>query len=161
MARRLSPVELDFVETAPVRLVFTAELAAPPDAVYKALADDVEDWPSWFGAVVSATPTGGGAGRAVRLRGGTRFQETIMAREPGSRYAYRVDESNAPGVRAMLEEWRLAPTPEGTRVRWTMAVDGPAALRTVMRVLRPGVGRSFRDAMRGLERRLASRTAGR
>ncbi|MFD7441611.1 SRPBCC family protein [Streptomyces sp. NPDC059909] len=159
MAHRLRPVELDFAESAPLRLVFVAEVRSGPAAVYRALAEDVEGWPAWFTAVTSARPTAGGAGREVRLRGGTRFQETIMSAEPGERYAYRVDETNAPGIQAMLEEWRLTPTGSGTRVRWTMAVDGTAPLRLVMGLARPGVGRSFRDAVRNLDRRLASAAA--
>ncbi|MGW7367248.1 SRPBCC family protein [Streptomyces sp. NPDC054841] len=156
MAHRLRPVELDFVDSAPLRLVFAAEVRAEPSAVYRALAEDVEGWPAWFTAVTSARPTGGGAGREVRLRGGTRFQETIMSAEPGSRYAYRVDETNAPGVRAMLEEWRLTPTGSGTRVQWTMAAAGAAPFRLALRLGRPGVGRAFRDAVRNLDRRLAT-----
>lgn len=154
MARRLRLVELDFASSAPLRLVFTAELAAPPVAVYRSLAEEVGSWPSWFPAVARAAPTGGGAGRTVRLRGGVRFQETVMAADPETRYAYRVDETNAPSVRAMVEEWVLSPVGPGTRVRWTMAVDGPAPYLLAMRLARPGVGRSFRDAMRRLDRRL-------
>lgn len=170
MARRLRPVELDFVET-PLRLVFAAEVSAPPEAVYRALAEDVDAWPSWFGAVTLARPTAGGAGREVRLKGGTRFQETILAAEPGVRYAYRVDETNAPGLHALLEEWRIAPagtgggpgagpgTGTGTSVQWTFAADGPAPLRLALRVGRAGLGRAFRDAVRNLDRRLASAAA--
>ncbi|MFJ6947526.1 SRPBCC family protein [Streptomyces wuyuanensis] len=156
MAHRLRPVEMDFTLSAPVRLVFTAEVRADPAAVYRALAEDVEGWPGWFTAITSARPTRDGAGREVRLRGGTRFQETIMSREPGERYAYRIDETNAPGVRAMLEEWRLTPAGPGTRVRWTMAVDGPAPLRLLMGLAKPALGRAFRDAVRNLDRRLSA-----
>ncbi|WP_418955631.1 SRPBCC family protein [Streptomyces tritici] len=156
MPRRLRLVELDFVASAPVRLSFTAELAAPPGAVYRSLAEEVESMPAWFAAVTAATPTGDGAGRTVHLRGGVRFRETIMAAEPGARYAYRIDETNAPGVAAMLEDWVLSPAGAGTRVDWTMAVDGPAACRLAFRLARPGVGRSFRDAMRSLDRRLTA-----
>ncbi|HET6860100.1 MAG TPA: SRPBCC family protein [Streptomyces sp.] len=160
MARRLRPVELDFVGSAPVRLAFGAQLSAPPEAVYRALADDVEAWPSWFGALTYARPTDGGAGRQVGLKGGTRFSETVMAAEPDERYAYRIDETNAPAVRALLEEWRLTPHGTGTRVRWTFAADGPAPLRVALRVARPGLGHSFRDAMRSLDRRLAGQPSG-
>lgn len=107
MARRLRPVGLDFIDDAPIRLVFATEAAAPPEAVYQALAEEVAGWPSWFKAVTLARPTHGGAGREVRLMGGVRLQETIMAADPEQRYAYRVDTTNAPGVRALLEEWRL------------------------------------------------------
>ncbi|WP_405982083.1 SRPBCC family protein [Streptomyces sp. NBC_00158] len=160
MARRLRPVGLDFIEHAPVRLPFTARAAAPPDAVYRALAEEVTGWPAWFGAVTLARPTGGGAGREVRLVGGVRFQETVVAADPGLRYAYRVDETNAPGMSALVEEWLLAPGPDavGTLVRWTFAADGPAPFRLALAAARPGLGRSFRSAVRALDTRLAART---
>ncbi|MFC8508759.1 SRPBCC family protein [Streptomyces sp. NPDC057411] len=154
MAHRLRPVELDFAEHAPLRLVFTTAVAAPPAAVYRSLAVELASTPAWFTAVTSATPVDGGAGRTVRLRGGVEFRETILATDPAARYAYRVDETNVPGVSALLEEWVLSPAAGGTRVRWTMAVDGNGPCRMVMRLARPGVGKSFRDAMRNLERRL-------
>ncbi|MER6100264.1 SRPBCC family protein [Streptomyces sp. NPDC001728] len=154
MARRLTPVELDFTASAPVRLVFTAALAAPPPVVYRSLAVEVGSTPAWFTAVTSAVPTGDGAGRTVRLRGGIVFEETILAAEPDLRYAYRVDSTNAPGVTAMAEEWVLSPDGRGTRLRWTMAAAGATPFRLALRLAGPGVGMSFRDAARRLDRRL-------
>ncbi|GAA5205671.1 SRPBCC family protein [Streptomyces thinghirensis] len=154
MARRLRPVGLDFVETAPVRLVFAREISAAPDVVFRALAEDVPGWTAWFSAVTFARPIGGGAGRDIRLKGGTRFVETVLAAEPPEVYAYRVDVTNAPGARAMVEEWRLAPAGTGTRVRWTFAADGTAPFRFVLNRARPGLGRAFRDAVTSLDRRL-------
>ncbi|WP_405446046.1 SRPBCC family protein [Streptomyces erythrochromogenes] len=159
MARRLRPVGLDFIDDAPVRLVFAAEAAAPPEAVYQALAEEVEGWPDWFRAVTLARPTYGGGGREIKLLGGVRMQETIMAADPEKRYAYRVDTTNAPGVRALLEEWRLTPAGSGTHVRWTFAADGPGAFRLALTVARPGLGHSFRTAVRTLDARLGARRA--
>lgn len=153
MAHRLRPEGPDFVGTAPVRLVFTREIAAAPEAVFRALAQDVAGWPEWFSAVSSARPTEGG--REVRLRGGTRFQESVLVARAPEVYAYRVDVTNTPGARAWIEEWRLAPAGTGTRVRMTFALDGTAAFRLVCRLVRPGVGRAFRDAVTALDRRLA------
>ncbi|MGP3988317.1 SRPBCC family protein [Streptomyces sp. 3N207] len=154
-ARQLHPVGLDFADTAPLRLVFAADLGVPVERVYAALAEELETWPCWFTAVTELRPTGGGQGRDVRLKGGGFFQETVLAAHPAERYAYRIDRTNAPGVRAMLEDWNLAhSTAGGTRVGWTMAVDGTPALRAVLRLGKPGIGASFRDAMRKLERRL-------
>ncbi|APY89533.1 SRPBCC family protein [Streptomyces alfalfae] len=156
MARRLQPVTLDFTASAPLRLVFTREMAAAPEAVYRALAEETTGWPRWFTAVASCRPAGDGRGREVRLRGGTRFRETVLAAEAPHRYAYRVDETNAPGPRALLEEWRLSPAGTGTRVRWTVAADGPVPFRLLLRVGRAGVGRAFRDAVTRLDRRLTA-----
>lgn len=165
MTRRLRPVGLDFLDRAPTRLVFTARAAAPPAALYRALAEEVTAWPAWFGAVSLARPTGGGAGREIGLRGGVRFRETVVAAQAPRRYAYRVDETNAPGVRALLEEWLLAPASgphspgdrsPGTLVRWTFAADGPAPFRLALAAARPGLGHSFRTAVRALDARLAA-----
>ncbi|MFF3850212.1 SRPBCC family protein [Streptomyces sp. NPDC002328] len=156
MAHRLRPEGLDFLTTAPVRLVFAREVSAPPEQVFRALAEDVSGWAVWFPAVASARPVDGGAGRDVRLRGGTRFRETVLAAKDPEVYAYRVDVTNAPGARALVEEWLLAPAGTGTRVRWTFAADGTAAFRGVLRLARPGMGRTFRDAVTRLDRRLTA-----
>ncbi|MYT28800.1 MULTISPECIES: SRPBCC family protein [unclassified Streptomyces] len=155
MPRRLRPVPLDFAGSAPLRLVFTAEVAAPPKAVYAALADDVPGWADWFTGVARIAPTPDGRGREVRLTGGGRFRETIMAAEPAARYAYRVDTTNAPVLRALLEDWRLTPAGDGTRVRWTYAADGPALFRWLMPLARPALAHAFRRSLRSLDRRLA------
>ncbi|MET9503350.1 SRPBCC family protein [Streptomyces sp. NPDC006622] len=157
MAHRLRPEGPGFLATAPVRLVFAEEVAAPPERVFHALAEDVAGWAAWFPAVTSARPVDGGAGRDVRLRGGTRFRETVLVARGPEVYAYRVDVTNVPGTRALVEEWRLAPAGTGTRVRWTFAVDGTAALRGALRLARPGMGRSFRGAVTRLDRRIAAR----
>ncbi|MER6531354.1 SRPBCC family protein [Streptomyces sp. NPDC001508] len=155
MAHPLRPVGIDFVATAPVRLVFTREMAAAPDVVFRALAEDVSGWPQWFSAVTAARATGGG--REIRLRGGTRFQESVMAARAPQVYAYRVDVTNTPGARAWIEEWRLAPAGTGTLVRMTFALDGTGLFRTAARLARPGVGRAFRDAVTALDHRLTDR----
>ncbi|WP_405411099.1 SRPBCC family protein [Streptomyces decoyicus] len=155
MARRLRPVELDFAASAPLRLVFAAEVAAPPEAVYAALAGDVAGWSRWFTGVARSASTHDGKGREVRLTGGTRFTETVLAAEPDLRYAYRVDTTNAPGMRALVEDWRLTPAGGGTRLRWTFAADGPAPFRFLLTLARPGLGRAFRESAKALDRRLA------
>lgn len=156
MLRRLRHEELGFAETAPVRLVFAREISASPDAVFHALAEDVPGWAEWFSAVAHAEPIEDAkVGRRIRLRGGIRFEESVLAADPAEVYAYRVDATNAPGLRALVEEWRLAPAGTGTRVRWTFAADGPAPLRMMLKAARPGLGRSFRDAVTSLDRRLA------
>ncbi|MDX3308630.1 SRPBCC family protein [Streptomyces sp. ME08-AFT2] len=155
MPRRLRPEGLGFVRTAPVRLVFARDVSAPPELVFRALAEDVPGWARWFPGVTSAEPLDGGTGREVRLRGGTRFRETVLAAKEPEVYAYRVDVTNAPGVGALVEEWRLAPAGAGTRVRWTFAADGSVAFRAVLRLARPGLGQSFRMAVRRLDRRLS------
>ncbi|MEU8713119.1 SRPBCC family protein [Streptomyces sp. NPDC048663] len=149
MAHQLRPVGLDFVETAPVRLVFARETRAAPDTVFRALAEDVAGWSRWMTGVRSARPTEGG--REVRLRGGVRFAETVIASTAPEVYAYRVDTANVPGARAWLEEWHLSPYGTGTRVRMTFAMDGTAPFRAVCRLAAPGMGRAIREGIRALD----------
>ncbi|WP_043666735.1 SRPBCC family protein [Streptomyces xylophagus] len=154
MAHRLRPVGLDFVDTAPVRLIFAQEMSAAPDAVFHALNDDVPGWAEWFSAVTRARALDDGAGRDIRLKGGGHFVETVIAAKEAEVYAYRVDITNAPGARALAEEWRLVPAGGGTRVQWTFAADGSALFRGVVRLARPGLGRAFKGAVTELDRRL-------
>ncbi|MGW0107281.1 SRPBCC family protein [Streptomyces cellulosae] len=155
MAHCLRPVGQEFASVAPVRLVFEREITAAPPAVFDALARDVAGWTAWFRVLTLARPLDGGAGREIRLLGAARFRETILAAEEPDVYAYRVDVTNVPGARAMVEEWRLEPAGTGTRVRWTMAVDGVAPFRLAMKAGRLGLAAGFRDAMTSLDRRLA------
>ncbi|KUM73465.1 SRPBCC family protein [Streptomyces curacoi] len=159
MAHLLREVGLDFVGTAPVRHVFARDVTAPPEPVFHALAEDVPGWTEWFRAVTLARPLDDGARREVRLKGGTRFEETILAAKSPELYAYRVDVTNAPGARALVEEWRLTPAGTGTRVQWTFAADGTAPFRFAVGLARAGLGRAFRDAVTALDRRLASAAA--
>jgi uncharacterized protein YndB with AHSA1/START domain len=152
-------VGLDFTQTAAVRLVFAREVTAPPKAVFGALADDVPGWSEWFPAVTRARSLDGGARREVRLAGGTRFRETVVAAEPNEVYAYRVDETGVPGIRALLEEWRLTPAGTGTRVQWTFAADGSAVFRSALKSARGGLGHAFRGAVTALDRRLTAQGA--
>lgn len=154
--RPTRPAGLDFCRSAPIRLVFTADLTTPPEAVHDALAQDTAGWTAWFDAVTAAVPTA--SGRDITLRGGIRFQETVLASDSPTRYAYRADATNAPGLHALVEEWALSPTPDhGTRLRWTFAADGSPVLRAALRLARPGVGLAFRRAARALDRRTIGR----
>ncbi|GGZ35844.1 SRPBCC family protein [Streptomyces poonensis] len=156
MTRLLRPVGLDFTGTAPLRLAVTREMSASPDAVYRAMAEDVAGWSEWFPGVRYVRPIGDGAGREVRLKAGVRCVESVVAAEPGALYAYRVDETNVPGMRALLEEWRLTPAGTGTRVRFGWAADALAPVLLVLRLGRPGLARAVRDGLVALDRRLAS-----
>ncbi|MBA0052583.1 SRPBCC family protein [Streptomyces sp. AJS327] len=158
MRYQLRAVGPDFVGSAQLRLAFSTALSAPPSRVYHALAEEPEGWPRWFGAVTSVTAERDGErrGRRVRLRGGGDFAETVLVERPDERYAYRVDTANAPGLRALAEDWHLSPAPDGgTRVWWTIGLDGGVVARALMRSAGPALRLSFRRAMRDLDRLLA------
>ncbi|MFC1407892.1 SRPBCC family protein [Streptacidiphilus sp. N1-12] len=159
MAKRLRPVTAEFLELAPTRLVFVSQLRAKPDQVFRELTEDASTWPLWFTAVRSAAytgppPYGPGAGRAVTLRGGSRFVESVVIWDAPHRFVYRVEQSNVPGLLAWMEEWLLAPSADGgTVLRFTMAIDAALTVRAAVRLARPGIARSVRAAATRLDAR--------
>jgi hypothetical protein len=160
MPRHLEPVGPEFFEVAPYRTGRTVSVAAPPAAVFAALADDPAGWGDWFpgftrtGRYLTDPPHGVGAERAMRLAG-VDLVETVIVREEPTRWAFRVSQGSMPLVRAMAEDYRLAETPTGTSLTWTVALDvtGPtlptaAAVGTVAGAL---VGMAARRLERHLQ----------
>ncbi|MFD4867832.1 SRPBCC family protein [Streptomyces sp. NPDC058412] len=165
MVWHLRPETLEFLDRAPLRLSFAAQLEAPPDAVFRELAERPGNWPRWFPGFASAAyvgdpPYGAGTTRRLRLVGGVRARETVLVWDPARCFAYRVEEAGVPGVRAMMEEWRLAPSPYGgTMLHWTIALDVRQPLRAVWRAASPLLDRAFRRAAHRLDVRIASAAA--
>ncbi|WP_377272526.1 SRPBCC family protein [Peterkaempfera sp. SMS 1(5)a] len=167
MARHLRPETPEFLDRARLRLSFSAVLAGSPEAVFRELAEVPAGWPLWFRQLSSVEylgepPHGEGSCRRVELSGGVRMVETVLVQEPPRRFVYRVDEAGLPGLLAMMEEWRLSPSPYGgTRVQWTTAVDARQPLRGLWGAARPLLGRAFQQAARRLDARIAVGTPAR
>ena len=152
MRFRLSPEDVSFVERAPV--VVRAEVTAPaaPEAVWPAFAD-APAWVEWFTGMddarwTSAPPYATGSTRSVRVMG-LEADETILAFDPGKRFAFRVDAANLPVLTALVEEVTLEPAGAGrTRVVYRQAL----ALRPWLRWLAPLLRRQMQAGLqRGLD----------
>lgn len=129
---RLQPVDLTFSEHAPYACIHDADIAAPPAAVFDALAD-LDHWPLRFGAAtrgewITSPPHGIGAVRAVQV-GALYLVECFIAWKRGARFSLTVVEANLPFARAMLEDWRIAPTRGGSRVTYAIYYAPPRWLR--------------------------------
>jgi hypothetical protein len=131
-------------------MAFSAVLVASPGTVYHALAEETRNWPAWFAAVKDAQPTQGG--RLIALAGGIRFEETVLAAERPRRYAYRVDTVNRPGLRALVEDWRIESIAGTSLVQWTVAADPAPAAAVLLRLFRPVLRTVFRRAAHRLDR---------
>jgi uncharacterized protein YndB with AHSA1/START domain len=145
---------LSFVERAPV--VVRAEVAVPaaPDAVWPALGD-APAWVEWFTGMddarwTSPPPHAAGSTRSVRVMG-LEADETILAFDPGKRFAFRVDAANLPVLAALVEEVTLEPAGAGTRLVYRQALELRPWLRWLAPLLRG-------QMQRGLERGLAGLT---
>jgi hypothetical protein len=146
-----------FVASAPKVFVFDAVVGAARDRVFEAIVADPETWRAWCPGVTgghyeSAVDHGVGATRFLMLAG-TRVRETVIEHEEPHRWAYRVDTAAIPIARAIVETWRLEDLPDGTHVRWTLAID-PMPLFSLVPFPRTTIGAGFRRGMRNLDERL-------
>ena len=144
---QLQPVDLSFVERAPYACIHDADVAAPPAAVFEALAD-LDNWPRRFGPAtrgewVTSPPHGVGSVRAVRV-GALYLVEAFVAWEPEARFSFAVLQANLPYARAMLEDWRIAPIRNGSRVTYAIYYAPPLWLRPFATAI---VRRLERDAV--------------
>ncbi len=156
---QLRPVGLEFLEEAPTRLEFEAEVRAPAPVVFGAISADPSTW-TWFpgiseGSYTSAAPHGEGSIRQVRM-GDSSYRETILAWEEPWRWAYRVDETTDDLAAAMAEDWVVEERDETVVVHWTLAVDPAPGFLQDIETVRKVIGEVFSTAMRNLGEHLAA-----
>jgi carbon monoxide dehydrogenase subunit G len=159
MADQLRPVGLDFLETAPTRVRHSVHIDAPPEAVFAAIADDPAGWGKWFpafaddGHYLGEPPYGVGSVREVRA-GGNTIVDTVIAWDVPTRWAFCATGGKLRGVRALAEDYRVAPDGSGSRLTWTIAVDLAGPSRVIAPVFRIGSGAVIRRAARKLAQHL-------
>jgi uncharacterized protein YndB with AHSA1/START domain len=107
--------DLAWVDRAPVLITKSFTLGAPAAEVWNRLAD-ISTWSEWCGGMkrvrIDGPATGVGALRTVWV-GLTRVQERFVVWDPGHRLTFTLTGSNTPGLHAMVEDWALAPDPQG------------------------------------------------
>lgn len=152
------PVDLDFVDAAPVRLDVAVTIRRPSGEVFAAFAHDPAHWGEFFpgfdhsGKYLTDAPHGVGSRRAARFTG-VKFEETILVWEEGKRWAFRVDGTQAPLFRAAIEDYTFEPhRGDATTVRWTFAYEPRLAFKLVGPILPHALPLAFGRAGRNLER---------
>ena len=157
---RLRPEDLSFAERAPIVVRAETRVAASPEQVWPAFADAAA-WTQWFAGMkdahyTSPAPHGVGSTRSVHVMS-MRADETILAFEPGRRFAFRVDATNVPVLDALVEVVTLEPEGAGTRVVYRQALATRPWLRLFAPLLRRGMERGLRQGLAGLGPWLAAR----
>lgn len=140
------PVDLDFLDTAPIQFGVAGRVARPPDEVFAAVAHDPANWGEFFpgfdttGRYQTPPPHGVGSRRTVRVAG-LKVEETILAWDEGARWAFRVDSAQAPVFHAFIEDYRFEPAgTDATLVRWDVACEP----RTAFRIAKPALPHAMR-----------------
>ena len=153
---RLRPVDLDFVRTAPLRMVFETTVPVDRARVFHAVGVDAAGWKDWYpgfsGGSYDGAP-GVGARRVIRYRG-VGFDETILAFDEPSRWTFRVDSATVPIAKALVEEWTFDEHTDGTLARWTFCAEPGPLLRVLGPLQERYQARLFRRAMANLTARL-------
>jgi hypothetical protein len=142
------PVGLDFIESAPLRFIYTVDIDASPEGVFKVLAD-VDAWPRFLKDTLKAQwtspePHGVGSTRELILKGLT-VQEHFIAWEPGKRFTFYIAEMTAPLARALCEDYHLEHSDSGkTRFTYIVACEPSLLLKLMGPVGRWLLGGMFR-----------------
>lgn len=141
---------LDWMPQAPVVVTRSVTTSAPPEVVWKLIADH-EGWPDWFDGLTEVEPMeppeGVGGHRRVHL-GPIVVEEEFLAWEPGSRFAFVVTHANRRLMTSMVEDVRLTPAGEGTEVSYTQAVEPRFGFMSPL--LRRAFGRTLDKGLAGL-----------
>jgi hypothetical protein len=111
-------VDLDFVNTAPNRIGAAVKVGRPPGEVFAAFAHDPANWGEFFpgfdrtGTYHTPEPHGVGS-RCTKRVAGIKVEETVLAWDEGSRFAFRVDSTAAPAFHGWVEDYRYEPDGSG------------------------------------------------
>ena len=148
---------LGFLDRAPVVHVAEAVIAAPQHAVFGAIAEP-RGWEDWFPGVREASyttppPFGVGTIREADV-GGTRWVEELIEWEDPTRWAWTVLHTSAPFAKAQVELFEFMEAADGTRVRWTLALEPRLLARLAAPLAGRIVPRLLRQAMANLATRL-------
>ena len=151
------PVDLDFLNTAPTRLATTVKVSRPPGEVFAAFAHDPANWGEFFpgfdrtGSYHTPGPHGVGS-RCTKRVIGIEVEETILAWDEGTRFAFRVDSTAAPAFHAWVEEYRFEPDGrDGTLLRVAIGAKPRLAIKLVTPVLPRALNLAFTRAGHNLE----------
>jgi carbon monoxide dehydrogenase subunit G len=148
---------LEFLGRAPVVHVAEAVIAAPRHAVFGAIAEP-RGWEDWFPGVreasyTTAPPFGVGTIREADVNG-TRWVEELIAWEDPTRWAWTVVRASVPFAHAQVELFEFLEFADGTRVRWTLALEPRLLARLAAPLTRRTMPRLLRRAMANLAARL-------
>jgi uncharacterized protein YndB with AHSA1/START domain len=159
----LQPREIEYAESAPVRIEGSATLDATPAEVWEVLLD-YEAWPRWFRGLhtcraTSVPATGVGSTRTVTLaKGRAVVEERFIAWEDERLWAFTATAMTPAPFRSLVERVTLDGGDAGrTTVVYRMALAPKPVLRPVVPLLRAGVGRSLSAALVELGREVTRR----
>lgn len=148
----------EWIETAPIVVSETIEIAASPSAVWAHIADHAS-WPEWFTALDRVEPlgepTGVGGGRRVIVRR-LPIDEQFTAWDVDEHFAFAVVTSKLLILESLAESVRLIPIETGTQVVYRQGVEGRRGLGGAAKLFWKQPARQLAQAMVALKARVES-----
>lgn len=152
-------VELEFLDSAPIRISLTADLNITPNALFK----QFEDSNSWGWATIKSviweteSPYGRGTTRTVDVAGQGKIQEYFLLWEQDQRMAFRFEKGEMKLVSALLEDYQVKPLPDGRScLTWNVAIQ----LRGFAKLLSPLLSGVMKRQFAGMLAKLVTQVNG-
>ena len=119
-------VDMDYVDSAPVRYIVSAEIALPRKIVWNYFAN-ASSWCHWFPRVNKAWYEGkrhyGVGTRRMSDVAGVIHDETMVTWDEPECWAYTINRATKQLSAAQLEVTEFEETPTGTKIIWTLACE--------------------------------------
>ena len=144
--KKLTPVGLDFFETAPLRIRNSIVAECEPRDLMETIRGDTV-WTEWAAILrkvewTSPKPYCQGSTRDVTLVAGLVIRELFFHWKDDERVCFYVTASNAPSMRSFAEDYQIEPAGPGkTRLTWTLAADNTGLFRLFNPIVRFVFGR--------------------
>ncbi|MEU2451173.1 SRPBCC family protein [Streptomyces sp. NPDC012765] len=148
-----------FLSSAPFRYTHSVETTAPAEQVWEILTG--EQLVHWVWAFTdlkwnSPRPFGVGAARDVTVLKFLTVRERFFRWDEGHRYTFSVYEASRPGLRRAAEDWTVEPTPSGSRLTWTMAIQPTSLAAPLIWISGPVIRLVQRRALRAVRTHVRS-----
>ena len=137
----LAATDDDFLQTARFRIVHVVNVSTDTGHVWSVLTahDALVSWARLITASewTSSRPFGVGTTRTVTLGRAAALRERFYRWDEGRRMTFTAESASRPGFRRFAEDISLEPTPDGTRLTWTFAVDSTPGFAPILALSLP------------------------
>jgi uncharacterized protein YndB with AHSA1/START domain len=150
---KVRPSDISFADQSKKHFTYDFVVQAPPAEVFRLVTspEALSLWLPDFRSArwVTSPPPGVGSLREVRLKT-ISVHEKVLVWEPASRFLFTIVKASAPILGRMVEDYRFDATPEGTRVRWTIAYQPSLLAAPLELILAPRFAHMFESAAKRL-----------
>jgi len=143
----------EWIDSAPIRVERSIDIAAPPAAVWAVIADHV-NWPKWFTSLdrveVTGAPTGVGGGRRVTVSR-ISIDEKFTVWDENEHFAFAVVATKMPFLDTMAESVRIEPTEGGCRVNYRQGLQAKRGLGFLLELAWKPAAKQLTSALENLK----------